>query len=398
MVRLKQHQWLPLPLPLRLSIVSIVTFCAAGLGVGALLRNIFDGGYMYKYDQTFHSTREPIVTVAAGNCITATTISTSTSNQNSEYPETTNPNLQIQSTTSSTTSSRAADIRPPSLCYENPYVSSLLEVHTLETISEKANTWLANKTNIRDAMYWKSYGKENNHDKFDAFEVMAPCHYTCVGGACGEDTSKIFCGADTLQLREQDCIVYSIGGANNWDFERAIYKATPCHIHTFDCTGNIRRFHVPSELSDRHTFHHICLAAEYKNATGEELPIRLSEPPPVGEMMTLQMMQERLGHRRLDLLKLDIEGYEWPIFESWPELTDFAKMAQVHLPMQILVEVHYQTQMHELWPQPGVPFKHEMDMVQLQEHLLHMGYAVAVRDDNQKCPHCSEFTLLRYKC
>jgi hypothetical protein len=130
----------------------------------------------------------------------------------------------------------------------------------------------------------------------------------------------------------------------------------------------------------------------------------------VGEMLSLQQLQQRFHHTRLDLLKLDIEGYEWPIFESWPELpSDHPGPQQqpqqqgqqqqvIHLPMQILVEVHYQTQMHELWPQHGVPFKHEIQMVQLQEHLLNMGYAVAIRDDNQRCPHCSELTLLRYKC
>ena len=98
------------------------------------------------------------------------------------------------------------------------------------------------------------------------------------------------------------------------------------------------------------------------------------------------------------MLKLDIEGYEWPIFESWPELANLEASSKVALPMQLLVEVHYRTQMHELWPEIGVIFKDEIDIVELQAHLLRMGYVVANRDDNAECLHCTELTLLRHKC
>ena len=66
--------------------------------------------------------------------------------------------------------------------------------------------------------------------------------------------------------------------------------------------------------------------------------------------------------------------------------------------MQLLVEVYYRTQMHELWPEIGVIFKDEIDIVELQAHLLRMGYVVANRDDNAECLHCTELTLLRHKC
>jgi hypothetical protein len=99
---------------------------------------------------------------------------------------------------------------------------------------------------------------------------------------------------------------------------------------------------------------------------------------------------------------MDIEGYEWPIFESWPELGDTNQAADMVLPMQILVEVHYWTRMRALWL-PGqqidtTDFKFPKDMVKLQEHLLKAGYAVAYRDDNKACPHCTELTLVRYQC
>lgn len=281
------------------------------------------------------------------------------------------------------------------LCDENPYRASLEVGHTFETAERKAQAWMANKTNIRDDLYWKYYGK-HTHGKFDVFETMAPCKYSCTG-ACRADTSKIVCGAEQLQ---PGCIIYSIGGNNNWEFEQRIYDMTPCEIHTFDCTGPRGRFQPPPRISDRHHFHHVCLATQSVPPVPD--PTKVKHIPPdfevVGAMETLEGMQKRLGHKRLDLLKLDIEGFEWPIFESWPELSNLEASSQVALPMQILVEIHYRTAMHALWPQKGVIFKNEIDLVNLQEHLLKMGYVVAVRDDNEMCKHCTELTLLRHKC
>ena len=42
--------------------------------------------------------------------------------------------------------------------------------------------------------------------------------------------------------------------------------------------------------------------------------------------------------------------------------------------------------------------KHANDMIQLQTHLLRMGYATIIRDNNGRCAHCTELTLIRIKC
>ena len=59
----------------------------------------------------------------------------------------------------------------------------------------------------------------------------------------------------------------------------------------------------------------------------------------VGESWTLLQMQRRLGHSRVDILKLDVEGYEHYLFESWPDLNNLQESEQYVVPMQILVEV-----------------------------------------------------------
>jgi hypothetical protein len=58
-----------------------------------------------------------------------------------------------------------------------------------------------------------------------------------------------------------------------------------------------------------------------------------------GDTSTLLEIQRYLKHAQIDLFKMDIEGFEWNLFDSWPELEDQANSEQLLLPMQILSEV-----------------------------------------------------------
>jgi len=176
-----------------------------------------------------------------------------------------------------------------------------------------------------------------------------------------------------------------------------MYDMSPCEIHAFDCTGPITRFHAPSRIRDRVHFHHVCMSNENQPAPAVAAVQKLGNPI-MGEMWTLEKMQQQLNHTRLDLLKMDIEGFEWPIFDSWPLLSDYEGSSKVKLPMQVLVEVHYRTQMTPLKRNGSKNFRESEDLVNLAERLLKIGYVVAVRDDNNLCAHCSELTLLRHMC
>ena len=135
-----------------------------------------------------------------------------------------------------------------------------------------------------------------------------------MGGPCGSDTSKIVCGMKELTHRtsanDEKCIVYSIGGNNQWQFELAVLQETPCEVHTFDCTGKVSRFRKPHD--DRLKFHHICIGSRHEDA-----PSECVGKAKCGETWTLLEIQQYLGHKRSD-----IEGHEWPLLESWPELSD----------------------------------------------------------------------------
>ena len=291
------------------------------------------------------------------------------------------------------------------LCHSNPYMGAVEE--PFDAIAQSMDAWMSNMPqHVYRAMDHNTvYGRD--HGRYFAFEEMAHCsELDCVGGTCGDDTSKEVCGLGQLttttttpldiskQNNDRTCIVYSIGGNNHWEFELDILKRTPCQVHTFDCTGSTTRFQKPPD--DRLHFHHVCLGIQ-----NEAAPSECKGLEKCGETWTLQKMQEELGQSSgIDLFKMDIEGWEWPLIESWPELL-VAPQSMYPLPMQILVEIHYMTPFTDLKP-PGyalsVGWRFARDMVLLQAKLLRMGYAVVNRDDNAACFHCTELTLLRVRC
>lgn len=284
---------------------------------------------------------------------------------------------------SNTVSSQESLDQSLRLCEENPYAKSLHM--SLSAYGEAMDDWMANRVEIEKHLTIATVGHEHTHKRFEAFQIMGSCDFNCIGGECREDTSKFACGIDTdtqENTLEAPCVVYSIGGDNNWNFEMDVLAKTPCEVHTFDCTGDISRFQVPS--NPRLHFHHICLGTQ-------------NEMKETGEFWTLDKITETFNHKQIDLFKMDTEGYEFPLLSNWPTRTDKSYESTV-LPMQVLVEVHYQTQMPGLSENSKIDWKFTPDMINLHEHLLKMGYAVLARDDSQGCPHCTRLTLVRIRC
>ena len=299
---------------------------------------------------------------------------------------------------------RAVHLR---VCQQNPYMAVLEE--PVEVISSRMDTWLANLS----SHHAKASGVDmQNHDyaRFFPFQVMTTARdKSCIGGPCRKDASKIVYGLDQLKKLSSStpsstgdnslCIVYSIGGNNMWEFENDLLAKTPCEIHTFDCTGDISRFTKPDH--DRLHFHHVCLGTQHEDAIPPDNNQLCRGRAKCGETWTLLEMQQKLQHKRIDLFKIDIEGFEWPLLESWPELADQGS-DQLVLPMQLLMEVHYRTHFGELLRPQRLTrkddFRFSRDLVNLQAHLLRMGYIVVERDDNQACKHCTEVTLIRHRC
>lgn len=191
---------------------------------------------------------------------------------------------------------------PKRLCFQNQFIDSLsLNITEHASLMDK---WIAKRSLHEKLLTEKALRVEGNHfvlphthDRFDAFETMGNCTFSCVGGSCRHDQSKIVCGLEAVR---SPCVVYSIGGNNQWNFELDVLEKTPCEVHTFDCTGPLERFHVPKNR--RLHFHHVCLG------TSDLAAPKNPRQEIHGEFWTLEKMKKMCGHSQIDLIKIDIEG------------------------------------------------------------------------------------------
>jgi hypothetical protein len=172
------------------------------------------------------------------------------------------------------------------------------------------------------------------------------------------DGGKILCSLDSLATKT-GCVVYSLGSANNYKFEEAILKETPCHVHTFDCTVDGRSIN-PS----RHTFHKWCIGT--KNG-----------------YRTWCNITESLGHTHVDILKMDIEGFEYSVLAGLHTSDE--------LPLQISMEFH--TRLHDV--NAALPAT-AAGLALVFMHLAELGYGAYSQEVNPMAPDwCSEFSFIR---
>ncbi len=179
------------------------------------------------------------------------------------------------------------------------------------------------------------------------------------------DTGKLLCEADLL-FSLPDCVIYSLGSNNQWEFEIAISKASPhCQIFTFDCTSN-----PPPTPIERVTFEPVCLG-------------RVSEVIDNRHYHSLKYLMKKHNHSSVSLLKMDIEGFEMDVFNDILTVP-FSPT----LPYQISFETHT---WHYL---PTTALQH----MALFQQLTFAGYRFVSRENNVQCPSCNEHTMIRVYC
>ena len=184
------------------------------------------------------------------------------------------------------------------------------------------------------------------------------------------DGARLFCASGGLATQEA-CLVYSVGSAGKYGFEREILRRTRhCQTHTFDCTMKAARggggggsanstawitqalksSHLCPSCAQRGSFHPFCLSA------------RAGDPGP--QYLTLDGLRALLGHEKApSLLKMDIEGFERAILYSW-------RASDAWLPEQLFLEVHCYSE-----PLAGrIRFFGAAENVVLLQHLHALGY------------------------
>mmetsp|Transcript_117607 Transcript_117607/g.329308 ORF Transcript_117607/g.329308 Transcript_117607/m.329308 type:complete len:102 (-) Transcript_117607:127-432(-) len=94
-----------------------------------------------------------------------------------------------------------------------------------------------------------------------------------------------------------------------------------------------------------------------------------------------------LKHTSVDLLKFDIEGFEWRLFES--EL-----LGSKTLPAQLSFELHAEGANPAYVPPANIKGKNFPEINQLFLKLFDLGYRVVSKEINGGDPACAEFVLV----
>jgi Methyltransferase domain len=249
------------------------------------------------------------------------------------------------------------------LCNTNPYLPNFARAEQEWGLS----FLLRFKTKV--SSFSQLHRDSSGWAMFDIVDDVMDCPgISRYGGTLGDsDGGKWLCG---IQKLSPGCNIYSLGSNGDFTFEESMLVSTPCTIHTFDCTLSS----APNVPSGRIKFYSTCVGA---SDSGDD------------RFKTLPTIMKELGHSSVDLLKIDIEGYEHDILRSFAEYKKKSP-AGPFLPNQLSIEIHqYAGGVGPI----GLP-----QLMESFQSLVDAGYVPISREDNFKSNDCSEFTWIRLGC
>ena len=149
------------------------------------------------------------------------------------------------------------------------------------------------------------------------------------------DGGKWVCGVETL-LHRPGCVVYSFGSNGETEFEEAVLATTNCQVHVFDPTLGPEALSKLKALPSIQ-FHPIGLGPKDQKVqmTDTQMTMGNRRVEPMN-IQTLQTIMHNLNHTWVDVLKMDIEGFEYATLQKWMQ------HSKNWIPVtQLLVEFHY---------------------------------------------------------
>lgn len=151
-------------------------------------------------------------------------------------------------------------------------------------------------------------------------------------------TSKMICLDNIIP---GSCVVYSFGINYQWDFDDYMHEYG-CVVYSFDPGMNYK-----SKRAERHFFEKIGIGAKTGIHTG---PSTLYSGKKNYNVETIDSIMNRLGHSKIDLLRLDTEGAEFEVLSSLP----FDKIGQFS------VEIHMWSHSFDEWKSKlmNIPLQH----------------------------------------
>jgi FkbM family methyltransferase len=144
-------------------------------------------------------------------------------------------------------------------------------------------------------------------------------------------------------------VVYSLGVGDNVDFDLGIIKSFGARVYAFDPTPYAKEWVESSDLPPEFVFKPWAAAGEdgtlrlYRRVSrrGKKAKVMWTAEDEAGDSndyidapaYTVRTIMQMLGHQKVDLLKMDVEGAEYDILDGLRHAT--------HPPEQLLVEFHH---------------------------------------------------------
>ncbi len=168
-------------------------------------------------------------------------------------------------------------------------------------------------------------------------------------------------------------VVYSLGVGDSIALDLDLIHRHRLTVHAFDPTPYSEEWMASLELPPEFKFHPWAAAGKdgslrlfrRLNKRGKKSAVMWTAEGDAGDgsdfidapAYTIRSMMEKLGHERIDVLKIDVEGAEYEILDSLAEVDE--------LPTQLLVEYHHRF--------PGIGKERTASSI---AHLRTLGYRI----------------------
>lgn len=272
--------------------------------------------------------------------------------------------------------------------YQPTYLMSTASVTSTATSSQAVPFLVENELSLlgERAHTRLSAGANGNTDENSPFRdvlISLPLHSELFhSSSVGSEGDKFFVAPLTLQQQGQNCIVYAAGLADDVKFENFMAGSIGCDVHGFDCTV------MSSHFDWNFTFHDTCIGRR-RDFEGSLYSKAKAETKLTFDFNSLDEIRANLGHDHIDILKMDIEGFEWDILDELLQLPDS------DLPHQLLFELHTEGANPVFIPPSVVKGKTRKNVNELFEKLYNRGYRVVFKQINPWEPLCCDFTVIR---
>ncbi len=170
-----------------------------------------------------------------------------------------------------------------------------------------------------------------------------------------------------------DSVVYSLGVGDDIDFDLFLIEKFGVQVHAFDPTPSCIDMLDGRDLPQRFAFHPWAVTAADGSLTfyprlrkdgtkSEVMYTMIAEEQTVDDAIevpaySLSTISDKLGHEKIDLMKMDIEGAEYEVLDGL--------LASAIKPTQLLVEFHHRF--------PGIGLEKTADVI---ERLREAGYKI----------------------